>query len=109
MKRSCGVCGKEFDGRQDVKCCPECRKEGKHICSQCGRVYITQHRVYMCNACRSKRIREQTKEKKELETKKVLEAMARQSQNIDEKVAAARALGVSYGQYSAMRRGLLKM
>ena len=34
MKKECLICGKEFEGRADIKCCPDCRKENKRICSQ---------------------------------------------------------------------------
>ena len=107
MKKVCLICMKPFDGRENVKCCPDCRAEGKLICSQCGRVYTNHHKISMCNTCKNKRSREHEAEKRE---KRKMEMCAdRKQQSLDEKAAAARAAGMSYGRYSAMIRGLLKV
>ena len=51
MKRSCGVCGKEFEGYRNEKYCPTCKAEGKKLCAMCGKtVQLTKGRCY-CPEC----------------------------------------------------------
>lgn len=105
MKKECLICGQKFNGRADVKCCPDCRAEGKRICSQCGRVYIDPHKVSMCSTCKNKRTRQREREKRE----RMKEVCDRNPQHLADMAQAAREMGLSYGQYSAMRRGLLRV
>lgn len=154
MKKTCLICGKEFERTHGAKRCPECRKAGKRICGHCGKEFVTKNKTrYLCKECdavRAEKARRVTDEchtahqkatptqriceicEKEFEavgmvkccpTCRKLEAQrltkcAREKgrdqtpkdpQRLVNAVQAARALGVSYGQYSAMRRGLLRV
>ena len=104
MKKTCLICGKVFETAKGAKFCPDCRTQGKRICTQCGKVFVRAHTVSMCRACKNKRKKTSYARKKEQEEKRM-----QNPQSLDEKVAAARAAGLSYGQYSAMRRGLLRV
>ena len=74
------------------------------ICAQCGIVFVPSRSASMCNFCY-----DNSKQTCDTEKKVEEDELQQNPQSIDDKVAAARALGVSYGQYSAMRRGLLKV
>ena len=105
MKRSCGVCGKEFDGYRNEKYCPTCKAEGKKLCSMCGKVIQAAKNRYYCPEC--ERVRwhqnyEQTAKKAKAEVRTA-------PLTIDEKAKAAKAAGMSYGKYTAMMRGLLRV
>ena len=79
MKRECLICGKEFDCRNRAKICPTCRE------------------------LEAQRLAERAREKREKRR------VPSDPQHLADMAKAARALGISYGQYSAMKRGLLKM
>ena len=105
MKRSCGVCGKEFEGYRNQKYCPTCKAEGKKLCSMCGKVIQVAKNRYYCPEC--ERVRwhqnhEQTAKKAKAEVRTA-------PLTIDEKAKAAKAAGMSYGKYTAMMRGLLRV
>ena len=87
MKRSCGVCGNEFDGYRNEKYCPTCKAEGKKLCSMCGEVIQVAKSRYYCPEC---------------------ERVLRKKQNAAA-AKAAKAAGMSYGKYTAMMRGLLRV
>ena len=98
MKRSCGVCGKEFDGYRNEKYCPTCKAEGKKLCSMCGKVIQVAKSLCYCPECR--RVRGQKRHEAEVRTA---------PPTIDEKAKAAKAAGMSYGKYTAMMCGLLRV
>ncbi|WP_302816183.1 hypothetical protein [Selenomonas flueggei] len=105
MKRSCGVCGKEFEGYRNEKYCPTCKAEGKKLCSMCGKVIQVGKNRYYCPEC--ERVRwhqnhEQTAKKAKAEVRTA-------PLTIDEKAKAAKAAGMSYGKYTAMMRGMLRV
>ena len=103
MKRECPICGCMFENVRGAKFCVDCRAEGKRICTQCGRVFVTPTPVSMCKDCNNKRKRMTEAARKERKRK------TPKKESLDEKVASARVAGMSYGQYSAMRRGLLRV
>ena len=105
MKRSCGVCGNEFEGYRNEKYCPTCKAEGKKLCAMCGKVIQTGEKRYYCPECE----RVQWHKKHEQAAKKAKEEVWTAPLTIDEKVKAAKAAGMSYGKYSAMMRGLLRV
>ena len=105
MKRSCGVCGNEFDGYRNEKYCPTCKAEGKKLCAMCGKVIQTGEKRYYCPECE----RVQWHKKHEQAAKKAKEEVRTAPLTIDEKAKAAKAAGMSYGKYSAMMRGLLRV
>ena len=126
-KRICGHCGKVFVTMSKTRCvCKECdavraekarrvkgdcpvdkktpteKKPVQRQCVVCEKVFDVVGQEKTCPTCREYR---QAK-------KEVCEKMAREPHNpqrLAEMAKAARVLGVSYGQYSAMRRGLLKV
>lgn len=105
MKRSCGVCGKEFDGYRNEKYCPTCKAEGKKLCSMCGKVIQVAKSRYYCPEC------ERVKRQKwnEAEAKKAKAEARTAPLTLDDKAKAAKAAGMSYGKYSALMRGLLRV
>lgn len=105
MKRSCGVCGKEFDGYRNEKYCPTCKAEGKKLCSMCGQVIQVAKNRYYCPEC------ERVKRQKwnEAEAKKAKAEARTAPLTLDDKAKAAKAAGMSYGKYSALMRGLLRV
>lgn len=126
-KRICGHCGKVFVTMSKTRCvCKDCdavraeksrrlkgdcpvdkktpteKKSMQRQCVVCEKVFDVVGQEKTCPTCREYR---QAK-------KEACEKMAREPHNpqrLAEMAKAARALGVSYGQYSAMRRGLLKV
>ena len=126
-KRICGHCGKVFVTTSKTRyVCKDCdavraeksrrvkgncpvdkkpRTEKKPVqrqCVVCEKVFDVVGQEKTCPTCREYR---QAK-------KESCEKMAREPHNpqrLAEMAKAARALGVSYGQYSVMRRGLLKV
>lgn len=108
MKRSCGVCGKEFEGYRNEKYCPTCKAEGKKLCSMCGKVIQVAKNRYYCPEC--ERIRwHQNHEQAAKKAKIKAEATRTAPLTLDDKAKAAKAAGMSYGKYSAMMRGLLRV
>lgn len=101
MKKECPICGNIFDNTKGAKFCSDCRTQGKRICTQCGQVFVTAKPVSMCHVCNNNR------KKVNRARKKHEERQQKNLQSLDAKAAAARELGMSYGQYSALRRGLL--
>lgn len=120
-KRICGHCGKVFVTTSKTRSvCKECdavRAEKsrrvahqkatptKRICEICEKEFEAVGMVKYCPTCRkleTKRLTEHAREKRKNQIPK-------DPQRLVNAVQAARALGVSYGQYSAMRRGLLKV
>lgn len=103
MKRTCNVCGKEFEGYRNEKYCPTCKAEGKKLCSMCGKVIQVAKSRYYCPEC------ERVKRQKwnEAEAKKAKAEARTATPTIDEKAKSAKAAGMSYGKYTAMMRGLL--
>ena len=105
MKRMCGVCGNEFDGYRNQKYCPTCKAEGKKLCSMCGKVIQAAKNRYYCPECERVRWHQNHEQ-----TAKKAKAEARTARpTIDEKAKAAKAAGMSYGKYTAMMRGLLRV
>ena len=80
MKRSCGVCGKEFDGYRNEKYCPTCKAEGKKLCSMCGKVIQVAKSRYYCPEC--ERVKRQKWNK--VEAKKAKEEVRTAPLTIDE-------------------------
>ena len=105
MKRSCGVCGNEFDGYRNEKYCPTCKAEGKKLCSMCGKVIQVAKNRYYCPECERVR-RHQSYEQA---AKKAKSEARTAPLTIDEKAKAAKAAGMSYGKYMAMMRGMLRV
>lgn len=126
-KRICGHCGKVFVTMSKTRCvCKECdavraeksrrvkggcpvdkkpptEKEAvQRQCVVCARVFDVVGKEKMCSSCREY----------EQETRDTREKALRRPHNphtLADMAKAARALGMSYGQYSAMKRGLLKV
>ena len=109
MKRTCNVCGNEFDGYRNEKYCPTCKAEGKKLCSMCGKVIQVGKNRYYCPEC--ERVKRQKQNKLAAKKAKVkAEAEMRTAPlTIDEKAKDAKAAGMSYGKYSALMRGLLRV
>ena len=109
MKRSCGVCGKEFEGYRNEKYCPTCKAEGKKLCSMCGQVIQVAKNRYYCPEC--ERVKGQKRHEVEAKKAKIkAEAETRTAPfTLDDKAKAAKAAGMSYGKYSALMRGLLRV
>ena len=105
MKRSCGVCGNEFEGYRNEKYCQTCKAEGKKLCSMCGKVIQVAKNRYYCPEC--ERVR--WHQNHEQATKKAKAEARTAPPTIDEKAKAAKAAGMSYGKYTAMMRGLLRV
>lgn len=77
----------------------------KKACLICGKEFESKHGAKICPTCRkleAQRLAERARKKRENQIPK-------DPQRLVNAVQAARELGISYGQYSAMRRGLLKM
>ena len=111
MKKECLICGETFEALNGAKRCPECRTANqkatptKRICEICEKEFEAVGMVKCCPTCRkleAQRLTERAREKGENQIPK-------DRQRLVNAVQAARTLGVSYGQYSAMRRGLLKV
>lgn len=139
MKKACLICGKEFESKHGAKFCPACRTAGKRICGHCGKEFVTKSKTrYLCKECNAlyqkvtptKRICEICEKEFEavgmakycptcqkLEAQRLAERARKKRENQIPKdpqrlvnaVQAARELGISYGQYSAVRRGLLRV
>jgi len=127
MKKECLICGEAFDCRNQAKTCPVCRTAGKRICGHCGKVFVTTSKTrYVCKDCdavraeKSRRVKGDCPVEKKPHTEKkpvqrqcvVCEKMAREPHNpqrLAEMAKEAREMGMSYGKYSAMKRGLLKV
>ena len=105
MKRTCNVCGKEYEGYRNEKYCPICKAEGKKLCSMCGQVIQVAKSRYYCPEC--ERVRGQKRH--EVEAKIRAEATWTAPLTLDEKAKAAKAAGMSYGKYSALMRGLMRV
>ena len=122
-KRICGHCGKEFVTKSKTRylckvCDAEraekyrrvehsnavCKEENTRTrqCVVCEKVFDVVGQEKMCPICREY---EQVKR----DTCKKIPRYPHNPQHLADMAKAARALGVSYGQYSAMRRGLLKV
>ena len=108
MKRSCGVCGKEFEGYRNEKYCQACKAEGKKLCSMCGQVIQAAKSRYYCPEC--ERVKRQKRHEVEAKKARVkAEATRTAPLTLDEKAREAKAAGMSYGKYTAMMRGLLRV
>ena len=119
-KRICGHCGKVFVTMSKTQyLCKECNavrakkfyratnefRLAKRTYEICEKEFEAVGKVKSCPTCRkleAQRLTERACEKGENQIPK-------DQQRLVNAVQAARALGVSYGQYSAMRRGLLKV
>lgn len=112
MKKICIACGRTFEATRNAKCCQECRNDGKRICAHCGHEIIGEYKHSYCKECNNI-LQEANRKKREAakkRTKTKTEQMRTQGkQTLDEKITAAQAAGISYGKYSAMRRGLLRI
>lgn len=108
MKRTCNVCGKEFEGYRNEKYCQACKAEGKKLCSMCGQVIQVAKSRYYCPEC--ERVKGQKRHEVEAKKAKIkAEAIRTAPLTIDDKAKAAKAAGMSYGKYSALMRGLLRV
>ena len=119
-KRICGHCGKVFVTKSKTRyLCKECDnvrakksyratdefRPAKRTCEICEKEFEAVGTAKICPTCRrleAMRLAEHAREKRENQIPK-------DPQRLVNAVQAARELGISYGQYSAMRRGLLKM
>ena len=122
-KRICGHCGNVFvttsKTRYVCKDCDAVRAEKSRrvrqsdaVCKEentrtrqcvvCARMFDVVGQEKMCPSCR-----EYEQEKRDTREKAL--RRPHNPQTLAEMAKAARALGVSYGQYSAMKRGLLKL
>ena len=82
MKKACLICGKEFESKHGAKFCPTCRKlEAQRLAEHAQREKREKRRRYIPS----------------------------NPQHLADMAKAARDLGISYGQYSATKRGLLKL
>ena len=126
-KRICGHCGKVFVTKSKTRyVCKECdclraekarrvtdechtahqkATQTKRICEICEKEFEAVGMVKCCPTCRQLEAKRLTKRAPE----KGRDQIPKDPQRLVNAVQAARALGVSYGQYSAMRRGLLKV
>ena len=102
MKKECLICNDTFEALNGAKFCSACRAAGRKICTRCGTVFSSKGRTRTCNACNTAQMHYAPREHVKKHTPNDQKAL-------DEKAAAARKAGMSYGQYSAMRRGLLKV
>lgn len=108
MKRTCNVCGKEYEGYRNEKYCPACKAEGKKLCSMCGQVIQAAKSRYYCPEC--ERVKRQKENKLAAKKAKIkAEATRTAPLTLDDKAKAAKAAGMSYGKYSALMRGLLRV
>lgn len=108
MKRSCNVCGNEFEGYRNEKYCPTCKAEGKKLCSMCGKVIQVAKNRYYCPEC--ERVRWHKNHEQAAKKAKIkAEAIRTAPLTLDDKAKAAKAAGMSYGKYSALMRGLLRV
>lgn len=116
----CKQCGKLFEGKPHTRFCPECLKERirernrrawrkkrkstrvTRICALCGEPFETfeASTAQYCEYCRNRRPDKQGT----MEYEKI-----REKSRLDENLAAANELGVSYGIYMAMRAGKIKI
>nr|DAX49096.1 MAG TPA: Thaumarchaeal output domain 1 [Caudoviricetes sp.] len=122
-KRICGHCGKVFVTMSKTRyVCKDCDavraeksrrvKQSDAVCKEentrtrqcvvCARMFDVVGQEKMCPSCR-----EYEQEKRDTSEKAL--RRPHNPQTLAEMAKAARALGVSYGQYSAMKRGLLKL
>lgn len=122
-KRICGHCGKVFVTMSKTRyVCKDCDavraeksrrvKQSDAVCKEentrtrqcvvCARMFDVVGQEKMCPSCR-----EYEQEKRDTSEKAL--RRPHNPQILAEMAKAARALGVSYGQYSAMKRGLLKL
>ena len=111
MKKECLICGETFEALNGAKGCPECRTAHqkatptKRICEICEKEFEAVGTAKICPTCRkleAQRLAERARKKRKNQIPK-------DPQRLVNAVQAARELGISYGQYSAMRRGLVKM
>ena len=111
MKKECLICGETFEALNGAKGCPECRTAHqkatptKRICEICEKEFEAVGTAKICLTCRkleAQRLAERARKKRKNQIPK-------DPQRLVNAVQVARELGMSYGQYSAMRRGLLKM
>ena len=125
-KKVCVVCGKEIESKRSVSLCCSRKcynkwwrmrnpKESRPLqkCIICGTEFQPLRKGHICcsQKCRRKRnaiVTEQTKKNKyyeEVQRKKVREAMPESNHKAIADIAiAARAEGLSYGQYEANKR-----
>lgn len=107
MKKECLICNETFEALNGAKFCSACRAAGRKICTRCGTVFSSKGKTRTCNACNTARMRE---EKKEYAPREYVKKHTPTDQkSLDEKAAAARKAGLSYGKYVAAQRGLLKV
>lgn len=125
-KRICGHCGKVFAASSMRYLCKECdavraekarrvtdecrtahQKETltKRICEVCEHAFEAVDTAKTCPNCRTLEA-QQLAERAQRKGKKQI---PKDPQRLVNAVQAARALGISYGQYSAMKRGLLRV
>ena len=122
-KRICGHCGKVFVTKSKTRyLCKECDtvrvkkfyratnefRPAKRTCEICEKEFEAVGTAKICPTCRrleAMRLAERAREKRE----KRRRCIPSDPQHLADMAKAARALGMSYGQYSAMKRGLLKM
>ena len=112
MKKECLICGETFEALNGAKGCPECRTANqkatptKRICEICKKEFEAVGTAKYCPTCReleAQRLAERAREKREKRR------VPSDPQHLADMAKAARELGMSYGQYSAMRRGLLRV
>ena len=86
MKKECLICNEMFEALNGAKFCSACRAAVRKICTRCG------------------------EEKKEYAPREYVKKHTPTDQkSLDEKAAAARKAGLSYGKYVAVQRGLLRV
>ena len=116
MKKACLICGKEFVTKSKTRyLCKECKDlyqkatPTKRICKICEKAFEAVGTAKYCPTCReleAQRLAEHAQREKREKRRRCIPS---NPQHLADMAKAARDLGISYGQYSAMRRGLLKM
>ena len=118
MKKACFVCGGEFEARDPrAKNCSACRAAKRWRCIRCGAVFSAKHQATLCSSCRKDDYHRNKPPRARVVEKKVVQEdipVPKQKpphdpQHIADMAREARELGLSYGQYSALRRGLLRV
>ena len=107
MKHTCLICGEDYETSHNSKFCPDCRAEGKRICTKCGKVFATKSKTTICHVCAS--VKTTKPKQKRAPRERIEKHVPKNPQSLADKVRAARELGMSYGKYSAVRRGLLRV
>ena len=112
MKKTCEICGEEFEGRARQRQCMKCLTEelNRHVtgaeCANCGKRYI-RHRSaqkYCSPECRKAAEKKQAKAEWQYREKvKAKMQEIHKKSNLDQSIEIARMQGISYGELQARR------